>query len=422
MSEDGDDGETQQARSGGPRATAPEPLAEPPTTGAVGATGDGDRCDFCRLPCPGDPVTLEREGITYHFCSEACRQALADSDRVFTQYHGFRRMQTGVAALDTSLPQGMPRNSFVMLSDLAGTRSESLQAEIAWRALQRGEPVVVVSFLEPPVSLVQEFVGLDWNVLPALENGDLRIVDCFSYRVDDRERMFERLDPWNSHVWNVAREATETVRDPSDMGELQNRLDSALEDLGMQDEGVVVLDSLTELGSLVQPVQAYSVVKDVRADVCKGRFVPVFASATVSGDADGFPHDLGYMADGIVEMQLNDEIVKDALVKQIRVRKLSGVLSYPQWLAYEYSPGTGIVTFDPEAQLSQAAEADGRGGQGGAEVSQGGERAGGAAEGTGQGEGQAQGGAHQPARGADQAGRAPDTTGSDEGAPPNTDG
>lgn len=331
-------------------------MGEGPDGASPAGSGDVQRCDYCRLPCPTETVTLDRDGDTYEFCCESCRQALAESDRVFTQYHGFRRASTGVSALDRSLPQGMPRNSFVMLTDLAGSRSEALLAELAWRALQRGEPVVIVSFLEPPVSIVQEFVGLEWNVLPSLENGDLRIVDCFSYRVDDRERMYERMDPWNSHVWNVAEQSTETVRDPSDMGELQNRLDGALEDLGMQDEGIVVVDSLTELGSLVQPVQAYSFVKDVRADVCKGRFVPMFASATVSGDAEGFPHDLGYMADGIVEMHLNEDIVEDALVKQLRVRKMAGVLTYPEWQAYEYTAGTGIVTFDPKAQLEAAGE------------------------------------------------------------------
>ncbi|MFC7134427.1 MULTISPECIES: ATPase domain-containing protein [Salinibaculum] len=339
---------------------ASEGDSETPEDGGPEAEGAIQRCDYCRLPIPSDAVTREHEDVTYRYCSDACFDAVEDSDRVFTEFHGFRRFNTGVSVLDASLPQGVPRNSFVMLTDLAGTRTEALQAELVWRALQRGEPVVYVSFLEPPVSVAQEFVSLEWNVLPSLERGDLQILDCFTYRVDDRRRMYERMSTWNSHIRDVARDATTTVRDPSDMAQLQNRLDSALENVADRDHGVVVIDSLTELGSLVQPVQAYRFLKDVRADVCKGRFVPVFAGATVTGDGEAFPHDMGYIVDGLIEMRLNEDLVEGALVKQLRVRKMSGVLTFPEWEVYEYTAGEGIVTFDPVAQM-EAAREDGNG-------------------------------------------------------------
>jgi len=311
------------------------------------ATDDGPRrCDYCRLPLVSAGVELVHDGDTYRFCSERCRDAIEESEQVFTEYHGFRRTPTGVAPIDDSLPQGIPRNSFVMLTDLAGTRTEAIRAELVWRALERGEPAVVVSFLEPPVSVVQEFVTLDWNVLPYLESGQLGFVDAFTYRMDDRERMYERLNDWNSHLSGFCEEATTRVRDPSDVSELGSRIDDALERRDMQDRGVVVLDSLTEFGSLLQPVRSYQFVKDLRAGVCKSRFVPVYASATVSNDGEGFPHDLDYMVDGIVEMRLDDDLVEGSLLKQVRVRKMSGVLSLPKWVLYEYTAGEGIVTIE----------------------------------------------------------------------------
>lgn len=317
-------------------------------------TTDIQRCDFCRLPIPHEPTTLECGGETYRFCSRACRSAVEDSDRVFTQFHGARRFDPGVEALRSALPDGMSRNSFVLLSDLAGTRTESVQAELVWRALQRGEPAVVVAFLEPPVSVIQSFVSLEWNVLPYLERDQLHVVDAFTYRVDDPDRMHDRMSEWNRHLQSVAREATTRVRDATEIHELESRLDNALERLGMDETGVVVIDSLTELGSLVQPVRAYNFVKDVRADVCKGRFVPVFAGATMTGEDQRFPHDLAYLADGIVEMRLNEELVEDALIKQIRVRKMSGVLTYPEWSTYEYTSGQGIVLFDPIEEMADS--------------------------------------------------------------------
>jgi KaiC/GvpD/RAD55 family RecA-like ATPase len=331
-------------------------------------------CDFCRLPTPMGTVSAEVEGETYQFCSKHCRDAMAAADRVFTRYPGYRRFDSGVAAIDGVLPQGCPRNAFLLCSAQAGTRVGALQAELVWRALQRDEPAVLVTFQEPPAAVVERFVTLDWNVLPYLESGQLRVVDCFSYRVADHGRPHGRVSPWNAHLADAVAAATETVRDPTDVEEVTNKLESALDGDGgpaggvsgdhspvepMVECGIVVIDSLTEFGTLVQPVQAYDFVKDLRADVCKSRFVPVFAGATYGGDADAFPHDLAYVADGIVDCKLDGEIVEDGLVKRLRVRKLDGVLSYQRWIAYEFTAGQGLVPFDPQAEIEKSEAAEG---------------------------------------------------------------
>jgi len=64
------------------------------------------------------------------------------------------------------------------------------------------------------------------------------------------------------------------------------------------------------------------------------------------------------VVDGIVELRLTDDIVEDTILKQLRVRKMSGVLAISEWETYEYTAGTGIVTFDPLAQMEAAGEAD----------------------------------------------------------------
>lgn len=303
-------------------------------------------CDFCRMPVPDEPV----ESGAGVFCSRACRDRLAETGEPFDEYHGHRRLTAGVSALDASLPQGFPRNAFVLVAGEPGTRDRALGAELAWRALQRGEPVVFVSFQEPPSAVVQQFLTLEWNVIPYLERGQFHIVDCFTYRLDDRDRMFDRMGEWNAYLSDVSRGATTTVRDPSDINEIGNKLDNALEARGMVDDGIVIVDSLTELGTLVQPVQAYDFVKDIRADVCKGRFVPVFAGGTIGGGgggSDAFPHDLSYVMDGLIELRLNDEIAAETLIKEVRIRKLNGALVVPEWRAYEYAPGVGMVPFEP---------------------------------------------------------------------------
>ncbi len=311
-----------------------------------GDTG-GERCDFCRLPCPVDPVTAEHDGVTYEFCSPSCREALTESERVFTAYHGHRRFRPGVSGVDAALPEGMPRDSFVLLSGQSGTRDRAVQAELVWRTLQRGEPAVVVSFLEPPVSVIGQFVKMDWNVLPYLDRGALQVLDCFAYRRDGRSHHPSGVNDWNDHLADALAGSTTAVRDPADTAELATKLQGILEEKGMVERGLVVLDSLTEFGSLLRPVQAYDFVKGVRADVCKGRYVPVFAGATFGGDGERFPHDLDYVADGVVDMELNSSIVEGTLLKRVRVRKTNGVLAIPEWRAYEYTARLGMVTFDP---------------------------------------------------------------------------
>jgi len=232
-------------------------------------TDDGEpparKCDYCRLVVPGAAVTAEYEGVTYHFCSAPCRETLLEEDRVFTEYHGGRRFDPGVSALRAGLPQGIPRNSFVLISGEPGTRDEALYGELVWRALQRGEPAVIVAFLDTPVSVVQEFVALGWNVLPYLASGQLRILDCFSYRLDDPDEMVRSMGDWNRHLHRVAGRSTTAVRDPSNPQGVLNALGRCIDGVVDEDaeEGVVVIDSLTEFGSLVQPVQGYDFVKDL---------------------------------------------------------------------------------------------------------------------------------------------------------------
>ncbi len=312
------------------------------------------RCDYCQSPIPSTPLTLERDGSAYRFCTEACRDAMREADSVFTTYRGHRRLEPGVAALASKLPQGLLRNSLVLVASQPGTRQADLLSELVWRTLERGEPALVVSFNEPPVSVVERFLSLGWNVLPALEAGQLHLLDCFTYRVEDRDRMLSRMSDWNSHLHAVVDPETTPVRNPTNVGDLQDRLDNCLGAKGMTDVGLVAIDTLTEFGSLVQPVRAYDFVKDLRADVCKGRFVPVFAGASCAGDAEQFPHDLEYLFDGIVDLELNPNIVEDALIKRARIRKMAGVLAYPEWTAYEFTSGEGLVMFDPEAEIARS--------------------------------------------------------------------
>ena len=75
--------------------------------------------------------------------------------------------KSGVSMLDVLMPQGIPRNSFVMVSGEAGTGKSALVAELAYRTLQeKHEPVIYVVNENSPLSLYHRFLGLGWNIAP----------------------------------------------------------------------------------------------------------------------------------------------------------------------------------------------------------------------------------------------------------------
>jgi len=90
-------------------------------------------------------------------------------------------------------------------------------------------------------------------------------------------------------------------------------------------------------------------VKDLRADVVKGRFVPVFVHASFRGERDRevFPHDLSYTMDGIIEMRFDGDFAQGYALKRLCVREMRGVPTISKWIRYEYDANRGLVRTDP---------------------------------------------------------------------------
>ena len=311
------------------------------------------RCDHCGLPCPVTPVEETYDGQEYWFCCGTCRDAFRERDPVATTFQGFRRCRTGVSMIDSQLPEGFPRNAFVFVESAPGTSEEALLAELIWRRLRKGEPVIVVAYQDPPASMVDQLASMDWNVLPYLEREQLRVVDCFTYRIRGFKRLFEQLDEWNEFLYSVIDRAATRVENPSDLSAIHAAITKAAEQLEMSDAGTIIVDSLDELGTLTQPVNTYNFIKDLRADLCKARFVPVFAGATATDDQTAFPNTLHYLVDGIVELSLTQNANGDGFTKFLRVRKMRGVPTAPRWIPYGYETGRGLVSLDASAPVPQ---------------------------------------------------------------------
>ena len=312
----------------------------------AGRPGERLRCEHCGYQIPGN---VRRSEDGRGFCSQFCLEAF-DEEKPVPAADAYQRFETGIEPLDELVPSGLPADAFVLLSGEEGTRRRELLTEFVWRALERGEPAVYVAYADPPTAVLERFFTLGWNPLPALEDDRLRILDCFTHRLEDRDAFINTLNDWNRFLDGAANDAIEAVRDPTDVREVANTLNRSLEDLKMTESGLVVLDSLDELDTMIQDRLVHNFVTDVRAVVSKARFVPIVASATTSTEGS-YPANDEYVFDGIVELRLTGELVAEMRLRQLGIRKLVGTAFTPRWIAYDGAPGSGAFAFDPTTEI-----------------------------------------------------------------------
>lgn len=303
-------------------------------------------CAFCGYPIPEQPVATIDGAFC---CSNRCHNAMKNDEREFAERFGFKRFVPCVAVLDTLLPYGVPANSFVLLEGEEGMRHRSLQTELVWRALNRGEPAIMITYVDPAIAVVEHFLTFGWNVLPYLESGALQILDCFTNRLREKHQVPEFQSEWNEYLHGFLDESVDVINETDDLRSVEDKLHSHLERADMVEQGVVVIDSLNELISQGNEGETGQFIKEVRGDICSRKFVPIFTSMTVEGG--NFPQERSYLFDGIIEMRRNEDIVGGFRLKQLSIRKMDGVSYRPDWVAYEHAGQRGFHQFDPEFDL-----------------------------------------------------------------------
>jgi len=235
---------------------------------------------------------------------------------------------TGIKAVDKVLPKGIPRNSLTILAGELGTGKSVLMEELLWSFLRRKEPCIFVNFEGPPIAIEQDMESFGWEITPYLESGQLKFLDCFSFRMEPLE-----VPPYSHYV-----------KDPKDLRSVTTALYNMMEEMKMLGRGAVFVDSLTEMFTLVQEERplVYHVldgVKSWRAKGPKERLVPFFCShhtpLRAYADLDDL---LFYVVDGIIDIRFNPGFAdRGLLVKQFRVRKMKGAPHETYWVTFSVS-------------------------------------------------------------------------------------
>ena len=317
---------------------------------------DATLCEYCGLPLS---ETGESES---EFCSDTCQSAHEYNGATLPEYTAETFYYPGVNAIDASMPQGMPRDTLNLVSGEAGTRMHALLMEIAWRALQRDEPVVLVCVSDPPIAALRQFLSLQWNIIPHLESGRLRLIDCYTHRETGD---YSDSDPvqgiWGAHLQEATQsnDAITFVHDPTQPNQFRRHLCQAADELEMNCNGTIIFDSLTELGTLMREIQGYELLKNLRANFAKNRAITLFCGSHYGGYNDEFPHQLEYLFDGVIDLSLNPQLLPGHLIKQLLVRKMQGVMTLREQYSYEFMEREGLTLLNlnktetqPDAQDS----------------------------------------------------------------------
>jgi len=260
----------------------------------------------------------------------------------------------GISVLDVLLPLGFPRNNFALITGESGTGKKAVIAELVYRVAHQGEPIIFLTTDSPPIGLYQRFRSLGWDFQNIVEGDKIRIIDAFSGQVEDDTAAFKKLSPVNEEIRKHMDQCVTPVVDEENLKVIFRHLYTWLDKFNMVNQGIIVIDSLTELYSRIDARILYSELKTLRAIACAFRFVPVFCIAHY-GVSEEFPRGIDYLADGLIDLRFDPTLLeKGLLLKQIRVRKLSDAPVLPNWLSFTIQRWHGTVPLaNPNAFLQE---------------------------------------------------------------------
>ena len=240
--------------------------------------------------------------------------------------------------IDSLLPDGIPRNSFILLFGEGGTGKSVALTQAAGNRIRLGEPCIFVTFDDSPSSIINNFIRLGYEIRPALTNGLLRIVDCFSFRA--------RMPPKPS-------DGIKLVQNPKNYHELTGTLLSTAE--GMEGKGTMFIDSLTEFFTIGEPTSTLDTVKNWRVEFCKMMDITVFATYHIGlKSIDEVAAMIDYLVDGIIDFRFDPLLAQQGLLaRQLRVRKMKGASHDTVWHYFTIERG-GLLLIKSQAPSEPA--------------------------------------------------------------------
>ena len=249
-------------------------------------------------------------------------------------------LKLNIEILDLIIPNGIPRNTLIIIRGEPGTGKVSLLTEIAYRTLKLSEPVIMVVYGQTPLSLFQRFLSHGWDISGALKEGKIVFLDGFSARFRERERRVQY--PIVKETYEQLKKAHILIDNPQDIHAIFSEITENAARLKMFSRGVILIDSLIEMLTLIPKEQVLEFIRRLRVYVAKDLWVPIFFGASV-GLMEDFYLLLDYMVDGAIDIRFHPKLLeKGLLVREIRVRKLP-TKTLPLWIPFKIEKEKGAT-------------------------------------------------------------------------------
>ncbi len=244
-------------------------------------------------------------------------------------------MKFGIDPLDLGLPEGVPRSSTIVLAGPGGTGKSVITTHIARNFMERGERVIYLTLDDSPKAVLEMFDSFGWRHERYVGSGKLLIIDGFSFRLKGLRR-------WGS-LPGVVREVS-----MEDLSRVLYVVNEVLEKYGIENEGVLIIDSLNELMFRFDLTQILDFVRTLRATVSKGRgVIALITLHTSTSTLRELAAHLEYLVDGIIVTRIEPELQGIGIpLKQLMVKKMRGAPTNPLWIPYVVS-SEGIKGVDP---------------------------------------------------------------------------
>jgi KaiC/GvpD/RAD55 family RecA-like ATPase len=222
------------------------------------------------------------------------------------------------------LPEGIKRNSLVIIAGEGGSGKSALLANIAKSVVKNNEPLLYLALDDDPATIVDQLISFNVDVEKAFNEGRFGIIDGFSYLIKGKKG--------RSHPM---------VLDEVNPGDLDNLVYSILKHVdyfNMRGRGMVMIDSLNEIMITLDPTRIIEFVKTIRANIAKHRGVTTIATLhTSTEDFLSYLLNIEHLVDGIIEMQtLKDKNLGELQIplRQMLVRKMKGVTHRAVWTLF----------------------------------------------------------------------------------------
>ena len=241
---------------------------------------------------------------------------------------------TGVAMIDSLLPDGYPSSSVVLVMGDPATGKTTLLIQLVAEALKKGRNVVYSALDDFPDSIrdSMKLMGINPRDYEVEGRRKLVFIDCYSFLVGVKSQEQYSEDPQRlSDLSIVVTKALSEARDSGNVLLAMDSLTTLIQRSGVR-------PSFDFLHTLIAKIRSN------RASCVTSLSRKAFHPAIIAAIQD--------KVDGVIEMKVED--TKDGLARFIRVSKMKGAQHITTWTPYNRDTSMGLIIPYEESRVKKS--------------------------------------------------------------------